>query len=67
GMYLTFALFARKARRWAFITVLVLYGLDSLILVLAMDWLGIIFHALVLYNVVRGIQACGKLKALGAA
>ncbi len=66
AVYLTLGIFGRKGWRWAFITVLVLYSLDTLILLLATDIFGLLFHGLVLYHVVKGIQAAGHLRAIRA-
>ena len=55
---------ARNRKKWAFITGLVLYGLDVLILIWAGDLFSILFHALALYGFFQGYRAAGKLDNL---
>ena len=64
GIFLFFGFRARKAKRWAFITGLILYGLDVLILIWAVDLFSILFHALALFGLFQGLRAAGKLAAL---
>jgi hypothetical protein len=63
GVFVLFGVFAHKKHSWAFVTGMVLFALDGLIFVLAQDWLGVGFHAFVLFILFRGIQACRALKA----
>jgi len=63
GMFILFGVFANKAHLWAFITGMVLFTLDGVIFLLAQDWLGVGFHAFVLYCFFRGMQACREIKA----
>jgi hypothetical protein len=64
GIFILFGFQARKGKRWAFITGLVLYGLDVLILILAVDLFSILFHGLALYGLIRGLMAANKLITL---
>lgn len=62
---LAFVLLGWKAgqpRTWAFIAGMVLYGLDSAVFIFAGDWLGIGFHAFVLYMLYRGLALSLQLK-----
>ena len=63
GVFILFGVFAHKRHLWAFIAGMVLFGLDSIIFVLAKDWLGIAFHAFALYRLFCGVQACRELNA----
>ena len=63
GLFVFLGVFAGKGHLWAFIVGMVLFGLDGLLMVLATDWLGVAFHALVLYWLFRGLKACRELKA----
>jgi len=56
--------FASKRHTWAFVVGMVLYLLDSVILIVVGDWLGIAFHAFVLWSVFGGYKACTQLVAL---
>ena len=59
--------FASRPSIAAFIAGAVLFALDSAIFVLATDWIGVAFHALVLYFFWKGIVAAREYKRLDAA
>jgi uncharacterized membrane protein len=59
--------FGRKAQKWPFITGLVFYGLDSLLIVAIGLWFGLIIHALGLMGMVSGLKASSELKQLAEA
>lgn len=61
-VFAVFGIFARKGRKWAFITGMVLYLLDTGIFIWAADWMSLIFHALALFGLYSGMAAIGKLK-----
>lgn len=63
GVFVIFGVFANKLKSGAFITGMVLYGLDGLLSLLAQDWLGLAFHAFALYSMWRGIAALKELKS----
>ena len=63
GLFILFGVFAHKAHTWAFLVGMVLFALDGLIFLLAQDWLGVGFHALVLYWLFRGFSAARQLSA----
>jgi len=63
GLFILFGVFAHKAHTWAFLVGMVLFALDGLIFLLAQDWLGVGFHALVLYWLFRGFRAARQLSA----
>lgn len=63
GMFITFGIFGNKRHLWAFITGMVFFALDGVIFILAQDWIGVGFHAFVLFCFFRGMQACRELKA----
>ena len=58
-----FGLLARRKNNWAFITGMILYGLDGLLYLLAFDLLAIGFHVLALYCLFTGLKANNKLRA----
>ena len=64
GIFVFFGLQARKRRNWAFLTGMILYALDMLLLALFKDILGIGFHLYALYFIYRGMKANEKLEAL---
>ncbi|MGB8509668.1 MAG: hypothetical protein WCD76_14875 [Pyrinomonadaceae bacterium] len=64
GLFALVGYFASKRLAWVFIAGMAIYLLDGLIFLLVRDWLGIAFHAFVLYSIFGGYQACVKLNAL---
>jgi hypothetical protein len=64
GMFVMFGVFSSKRQNWAFIIGMTFYGLDALILILGQFWLGIAFHAYVLYRIFLGMKAANQLAEL---
>jgi hypothetical protein len=62
GLLILFGVFGYKRHLWAFIVGIVLFALDSLFFVVASEWLGVAFHAFVLFCLFRGMQACRALR-----
>jgi hypothetical protein len=67
GVLVLFGIFGHKGHSWAFIVGMVLFALDGVIFLLAQDWLGVGFHAFVLFCLFRGLMACRELKAAAQA
>ncbi len=63
GVLILFGVFGHKRHLWAFIVGMVLFALDSVMFLIAQDWIGVAFHAFVLYCLFRGLQACRALNA----
>jgi len=63
GVLVLFGVFGSKGQLWAFVVGMVLFALDGVIFLLMQDWLGVAFHAFVLYCLFRGFQGCRALKA----
>jgi hypothetical protein len=61
GIFVLFGVFAHKRHLWAFITGMVLFALDALLMLLATDWIGLALHGFVLFCLFRGLQACRNL------
>lgn len=57
GVFVLFGVFACKRHVWAFIVGMILYGLDALLTVLFQYWLGVAFHAWVLFSLFVGLKA----------
>jgi hypothetical protein len=62
--FMALAIASKKKRNWAYLTGMILYGLDCLILFAFEDYLGIAFHIFVLFWVYIGWRALHKLKKL---
>jgi hypothetical protein len=66
----SFVFFGRKASQpmvWPFIAGMVLYGIDSIVFIFSADYVGIGFHAFVLYMLYRGLAALLRLNRTQAA
>jgi fumarate reductase subunit D len=66
GVYALFGYFACQRQRWAFIVGMIFYALDGLLMVVAASWLGLAFHAYVLWAVSRGLRADSAARQLEA-
>jgi hypothetical protein len=64
GLFVIFGVLARKFFHWAFIVGMVVYALDGLLMLLGPDYLGLAFHAFVLFMLFKGISASKKLSEL---
>ena len=58
--------FAHKAQTWAFLVGMALFAGDALIFLLNQDWLGVGFHAFVLFCLFKGFSACRQLNEASA-
>jgi GYF domain 2 len=63
GVLVLFGVFANKGHSWAFLVGMILLALDGVIFLLVQDWLGVGFHAFILFCLFRGFMACRTLKA----
>ena len=64
AVFVFFGVFANKRHTWSFIVGMALYALDGLIYLIAQEWLGVGFHAFVLFCLFRGFKACRALNAV---
>ncbi len=64
GVFAMFGFFASKRHSWAFIVGMVLYLLDSSLFLMSQRWLGLAFHAYVLFWFFMGLKANLQLNAL---
>ena len=64
AIFAVFGYFAAKGHRWAFITGMVFYILDALVLFAFQDWFGFGFHIFLLWGLFSGFQALRKLQSL---
>jgi hypothetical protein len=64
GLIVICGVLARNFFHWAFIVGMVIYALDGLLLLVAQDYLGVAFHAFVLFLLSKGIPASKKLSQL---
>ena len=64
GLFALLGYFAVKRHQWAFVAGMALYTLDALLCGLVGLWLGLAFHAYVLYNLFGGYKASTALAEL---
>jgi len=64
GIFAFFGYFAGKGRRWAFITGMILYAFDTLIMLAFQDWLALGFHIFFLFGLFKGLQALNQLQKI---
>ncbi len=70
GIFVLFGVFANKRKKWAFIAGMVLYGLDALASLFIWDQpdlLSFAFHLIVVWGLIGGLRAAGKLDQIDAA
>ncbi|MBL0312171.1 MAG: hypothetical protein IPP78_05530 [Holophagaceae bacterium] len=67
AVFVVIGYFAKKGSRATYITGMVLYGIDSAILLLFQEWIGLAFHAFALFQIWNGLAALGWLNASSAA
>lgn len=61
GGFVGFGVLTNKKHRWALITGMVLYGLDMILLILALDVLSILFHGMAIVGLASGLTALKQL------
>jgi len=64
GVFVLFWKFAREGQKWAFLTGMILYGLDGLIFLGVGLWLDFGFHVFALYSMFKGLGALNALNQL---
>jgi len=64
GIFGVFGVFANRGKNWAFIVGMVLYVLDTLLMLAFGEWLGLIFHGLFLFGLFGGLRALNELNKL---
>ncbi len=62
--FVLFGIFGRKRVRWVIITGMVLYGLDTILVLAFGDWLSTLFHLLALWGIWTGLRAMKQITAL---
>lgn len=61
GLFFVIGVFANRRIITAFVIGIILYGLDSVLMLLVGDILGIIIHAIALFFIIRGFLAARQL------
>jgi hypothetical protein len=62
--FVLFGIFGRKRVRWVIITGMVLYGLDTILVLVFRDWFSTVFHLLALWGIWTGYSAIKKITAM---
>ena len=63
GVVVVFGVMARKSK-WIYLVGMTLFALDSVIFIMASDWIGLGFHALVLFFMWPGFMAFAQRDAI---
>jgi hypothetical protein len=73
AVFALFGKFGREMKKWAFIAGMAFYVLDSALMLLFQDWLGLAFHAYAMWRMYSGFAALNEYndtqqiaKAMGA-
>ena len=56
GLFAVLGIFGRKSRLWPFISGMILYALDALLILVLNDFLGVLFHGIVLFYLFKGAR-----------
>jgi hypothetical protein len=64
GFFFLMGSMATKLKKWAFVVGMVLFFLDGGVELLIQDWLGLAFHAYVLYRLFEGYRRLGEMEAM---
>ena len=67
GFFVLFGVLALKRNTGAFVAGMILYAADAALLAWAQDWFSCVFHALALWFLFSGLQACRQMPAAEAA
>jgi len=62
GIFIALGYFAKANRKWAYMTGLILYSLDTSIFIYSTDWLSLAFHLVVLIAIIYGYINLTPLK-----
>ena len=65
GVFIIFGYRGQRSYRSWIVAGIVLYTLDGLIFLFFSVWLGVAFHAFVIYSLVRGLRAMDQLNQMG--
>lgn len=65
GVFIVFGYRGQRSYRVWIVAGIALYTLDGLISLIVSDWLGVAFHAFVIYSLVRGLRAMDQLNQMG--
>jgi hypothetical protein len=66
GLFVLFGVFAHKRQTWAFVTGMVLFTVDTILVLLQGSMISVALHGLALYYLFRGMQACRELNRAAA-
>jgi hypothetical protein len=61
GGFVLLGVLGRREKEWPFWIGMILYGLDTLIFLVAADWLSLLFHIVAVYYMFKGVRALRSL------
>jgi hypothetical protein len=62
SVFILFGIFAAKGKKWSFITGMVLYSLDAILMLVFKDFLGFGFHLFFLWLLYGGLRALNQIE-----
>jgi hypothetical protein len=63
GLFACLGWYARKGQKWAFITGMIVYAIDGVLVLLGQVWLMLLFHGFVFFRLYQGFSSCNELHA----
>ncbi len=63
GLFVFLGFNARKGLKWAFITGMIFYAVDALLVLWIQAWLMLAFHGYIFYRLYEGFSSCNDLHA----
>ncbi len=64
GIFALFGVFANRGMKWAFIVGMIFYAIDTLLMLVFQEWMGLLFHIFFLFGLFGGLSALNKLQQL---
>jgi hypothetical protein len=64
AFFAIFGYFAVKGKRWAFLTGITFYAIDTVLMVVFQEWMGLLFHLFFLWGLFNGLRALNQLQKL---
>jgi hypothetical protein len=64
GFFIFLGVFGNKFHKWAFIVGMIVYVLDTALVILGQSWLALAIHVFALWNIFHGYRSIQKLRDL---
>lgn len=64
GIFVLCGFLSRKEKLWALIIGIGFYAIDTVLMIIFHDWFSVLFHALILYNLFKGVGVIKQIKKI---